>query len=245
MSLIARILRQILGDTPHCTAVIAAAGSSERMGGEDKIFTEICGAPVIVHTLLAFSRCESVNDIIVVTRKECVEKVAELCRDYNIVKATKVMVGGATRLESVINGVYSASWKSDLLAIHDGARPCVDEKTIEKTIRKASKKYAAAPGIPVISTLKKVEKKLITETIDRQDLVEIQTPQIFNADLIKGALTKALKDSPDITDDCMAAELIGLPVYITEGSRNNIKITTTEDLSIAETILARAALSGK
>jgi len=237
MSVLPRIIRKLLGDLPHCTAVIAAAGSSTRMDGIDKLFVEIGDAPVIIHTLRALSQNDSVNDIVIVTREECIEKIANLCEEHNIVKVTRIVSGGQTRLESVLNGVYAASWKTKVIAIHDGARPCVDQTIIERTIRKANRKHAAAPGVPISSTVKRVSRKFITETVDREDLVEIQTPQCFNSDIIKAALTKALKEAPDITDDCMAAERIGVPVYITEGSRYNIKITTPEDVSIAAAIL--------
>ncbi|MCL2392399.1 MAG: 2-C-methyl-D-erythritol 4-phosphate cytidylyltransferase [Oscillospiraceae bacterium] len=237
MLVIKSIIKKVFGIPSQCAAVIAAAGSSERMGGIDKLFVEIGGVPVLVHTLSAFSQCDYIDEIVVVVRKDMVETVAAMCDAHQIDKVTKVMAGGTSRLESVINGVFAVSWKTELIAIHDGARPCIDQKTIEKTILKATKRHAAAPGIPVSSTLKKIKRDVVLETIDRQDLVEIQTPQTFNADLIKGALTKAMKDSPDITDDCMAVELLNIPIYITQGSRNNIKLTTAEDIDIAKALL--------
>ena len=212
------------------------------MGGRDKLFIEIGGIPVIIHTIMSFSRCDYIDEIIVVVRGDSLEKVVALCKEYNILKVTKVMVGGDTRLESVINGVLAVSWKSELIAIHDGARPCVDNRIIEKTVLKATKRHAAAAGVSVNSTLKRVKSNVILETIDRQNMIEIQTPQTFNADLIKAALKKAKKDNPSITDDCMAAELLGVPVYVTEGSRNNIKITTNEDIVIASAILGNGKL---
>jgi len=237
MSLLKRLIKKIIGIPPRCTAVIAAAGSSQRMGGTDKLFAELCGVPVIVHTLRAFQESDYIDDIIVVTREECVKTLIALCKDHKLNKVSKVVAGGVTRLESVIKGVYACSWKTELIAIHDGARPCVSAKTIEKTILKATKRHAAAPGVPVSSTLKKINRNVILETIDREDVVEIQTPQTFNSDLVKGALIKAKKDHPEITDDCMAVELLGVPVYVTEGSKNNIKITTNEDIAIAEAII--------
>jgi len=237
MSLLTRMIKKITGIPSRCTAVIVAAGSSERMEGTDKLFANICGAPVIVHTLLAFQKSDYIDDIVVVTRQECIKQVTALCKEHHIVKASKVMVGGATRLDSVISGVFACSWKTELVAIHDGARPCVDLRTIEKTILKSTKRHAAAAGVPVSSTLKKVRRNVVLETIDREDVFEIQTPQTFNVDLIKGALTKAKKETPEITDDCMAVELLGVPVYVTEGSRRNIKITKLEDLGVAEAIL--------
>ena len=237
MSLLTRIIKKITGIPATCTAVVVAAGSSQRMGGTDKLFAKICGIPVIVHTLTAFQNSDYIDDIIVVTREDCIVTLAELCKKHKVKKVSKVMVGGESRLDSVINGVFACSWKTELIAIHDGARPCVDLRTIEKTILKSTKRHAAAAGVPVSSTLKKVKRNVILETVDREDIIEIQTPQTFNADLIKAALTKAKKDSPEITDDCMAIELLGVPVYVTEGSNRNIKITTIEDLGVAEAIL--------
>jgi len=238
VSFFTHLLKKILGIAPACTAVIAAGGSSERMQGEDKLFAQLCGKPVLAHTLKAFEDCDSIDDIVIVTRQDSLEKISELCRQYKINKVHKIMVGGETRLDSVISGVFAVPWKTEVIAIHDGARPCIDSKTIERTIRKAAKRHAAAPGLPVSSTLKKVKRHVVLETIDRENVVEIQTPQTFNADLIKGALTHAKKNNIEVTDDCMAAELLGIPVYVTEGSRQNIKVTTREDLLIAEAILS-------
>jgi len=237
MSLLTRLIKKIAGIPATCTAVVVAAGSSQRMGGTDKLFVQICDTPVIVHTLMAFQKSDYIDEIVIVTKQESVDQVVALCQDYHIVKVSNVVVGGESRLDSVMNGVFACSWKTELIAIHDGARPCVDTRTIEKTILKATKRHAAAPGVPVSSTLKKLNRNVILETINREDVVEIQTPQTFNADLIKGALTKAKKDSPEITDDCMAVELLGVPVYVTKGSNYNIKITTNEDILVAEAII--------
>jgi len=241
MSSFFRLLLRLLGAAPFTTAVIAAAGSSERMDGPDKLFVKMGSIPVLAHTLMVFQNCDYIDEIIVVTRSENIARVESLCNEYDIDKAKRVVPGGKTRLESVISGVFAVSLKAEIIAIHDGARPCVDERIIERTILKAIKKQAAAPGIPVSSTIKKTKRDVIIETVDRSDLIEIQTPQTFNADIIKGALTKALKETPDITDDCMAAELIGVPVHVTKGSRNNIKITTGEDIVVAEAILLQKA----
>ena len=223
---------------PKCTAVIAAAGLSQRMGGEDKLFVEVCGAPVLAHTLAAFQNCGCIDEIVVVTREESVGPVSELCRKHGIEKAAKVMVGGATRAESVMLGVFAASDKAKLIAIHDGARPCVSKAVIEGAVAAAAKFHAAAPGLPVSSTLKKVSGGAIVETVGREGLFEIQTPQVFDADLIKAALANAVDKGIDVTDDCAAAEIIGASVRVTEGSGRNIKITTGEDVQIAEAILA-------
>ena len=227
------------GGKTSCSVVIAAAGSSERMSGEDKLFVEICGIPVLGHTLMAFQSCGSVSEIIIVTREDRLEQAGLLCRNHNISKAKSIMVGGRSRLESVLRGVLAVSEDSQLIAIHDGARPCVEEAVILKAIEAAAVRHAVAPAVKVSSTVKKVKDGIVSETVDREDLVEIQTPQVFAAEIIKAALTNALSKSLEVTDDCMAAEIIGVPVYIIEGSRSNIKITTKEDIAIVEAILGK------
>ena len=222
---------------PSCSAVIAAAGASTRMGGENKLLAEINGLPVLAHTLMAFEKCGAVGEIVVVTRAEDIEMIAALCKSHGIGKAEKIMAGGGTRLESVYNGVFAVSDEASYIAIHDGARPCIEQTVIERALAAAVKSHAAAPAIPVRPTLKRVRDGVIIETIDREGLYEVQTPQVFSADVIKAALTKARKKSVDVTDDCMAAELIGFPVFITEGSVLNVKITTKDDLLVAEAIL--------
>jgi len=222
---------------PTCTAVIAAAGISARCEGEDKLFYTINDKPVLAYTLDAFENCTLVNDIIVVAHEDRINSIGELCSTYGYKKVSKVMKGGATRPESVMNGIFAASNKATLIAIHDGARPCIDVGIIEETIHKAAKYNAAAPAVAIASTVKMVEDSVITKTVDREALYEIQTPQIFRIELIKAALTKVLKKSIDITDDCMAIEMIGVPIHITEGSRRNIKITDNQDFRIVEALL--------
>ena len=222
---------------PFCTAVVAAAGSSQRMDGSDKLFTEICGAPVLAHTLGIIQKCGYINEIVIVTREDKLERVGQICEAFGISKASTIIIGGPTRLLSVLNGLYAAAEKAELIAIHDGARPCVDIDVINRTIESAASSHAAAPAAPVSSTIKRARNNIIEETIDRENLFEIQTPQVFSADLIKAALTNAKNKSIDVTDDCYAVELLGFPVHITEGSRSNIKITTKDDLIVAEAIM--------
>jgi len=207
------------------------------MDNEDKLFLEICGAPVLVHTLAAFQKCSLVNEIIVVAHEDKYERISNLCNQYSIGKVTKIMAGGPTRLESVMNGVMAVSKKAQIIAIHDGARPCIDEDVINRAVSAAAQYHAVAPAVPVSSTLKRVKDGVVLETVDRNGLFEVQTPQVFAAGIIKAALTKALSESIGVTDDCMAAEYIRVPVHITAGSRNNIKLTTSEDIAMVEAIL--------
>ena len=224
-----------------CTAVIAAAGSSERMG-EDKQFIEVLGMPVLAFTLAKFEACALVGEIVIVARYDKLERVRDICAEYGICKASKVVAGGGTRLESVMNGVFAASDEAQLIAIHDGARPCITEDVIERAIEAARLHHAAAPAVPVNSTIKRSKGGIILETVSREDLFEIQTPQVFTAEIIKAALTNAKDKSINVTDDCMAVELIGVPVHITEGSRSNIKLTARDDITVAEATLKQEGM---
>jgi 2-C-methyl-D-erythritol 4-phosphate cytidylyltransferase len=219
-----------------CSVVVAAAGASSRMEGLNKLFTDIGGKPVLAHTLSSLNQCPEISEIIVVTREADMAAVAELCLNHKITKLSKIVIGGQTRMESVYNGVQQVSTASKLIAIHDGARPFVTEELVSKTIAAALTFTAAAPAVPVIATIKQVKKGFVEKTIDRDELYEVQTPQVFIAELIKGALQNAVDKSLYITDDCMAAEAIGCPVKLTEGLRENIKLTTAADIVYAEAI---------
>ena len=230
---------------PSCSAVIAAAGTSQRCKWEDKLFYRILGKPVLAHTLEVFQNCARISEIIVVAQQEQLETIGEMCLEYRFSKVSKIITGGATRPESVLNGIYAVSRKSQLIAVHDGARPCIDNDLLERTISAAARYYAAAPAVAITSTIKKVEDGLICDTVDRENLYEIQTPQIFKAQIIKSALASAVRKKVNITDDCMAAEMIGAPVRIVEGLRKNIKITDIEDLSIIEAFLSERERGNK
>ena len=231
-------LRNRANKLPQCSAVIVAAGESRRMQGVDKLFINVCGVPVLAHTLKPFQASQLISEIIIVTQEAFFEQVEDICTRFGILKVSETVKGGASRLESVINGVYSTAKSSSLIAIHDGARPCISIEIIEKTIMTASKYNAAAPGIPITSTVKRAYNKIITETIDRENLFEIQTPQIFASELIKAALTNVYRKSINVTDDCSAVELLGASVYITDGSPNNVKLTSPDDIPTLERLLS-------
>lgn len=224
-------------ETPHCSAVIVAAGSSQRMGS-DKLLHNLGIMPVLARTLLVFQDCELVDEIVVVTRMEKLEEVAELCKKYRIEKASKVTCGGATRMESALAGVSEVKKKAKLIAIHDGARPLVSVKLIENTVRAAAKYKAAVPAIKSVDTLKLAEDGVtVTGSLDRELVLRVQTPQVFDADLIKGALTFAAEKKLPLTDDCSAVELMGVKARIVPGEEDNIKLTTPRDMLFAAAIL--------
>ncbi|MCF0137830.1 MAG: 2-C-methyl-D-erythritol 4-phosphate cytidylyltransferase [Oscillospiraceae bacterium] len=238
MSVINRIRSLIGQKESKCTAVILAAGSSQRMG-KDKILMDLGGAPVIAYTLMAFQNSEVIDDIVVVTRSESIQRLADICSSYGITKATRVVCGGSTRAESAYIGVCNADKDSTLIAIHDGARPFPSASLIERIVSSARQNGAAAPAVSATDTVRILNKKgQVTATPDRELVVLMQTPQVFDADLIKGALTKVIDKAMPVTDDCSAVEAVGFKVTVVEGERNNIKLTTVHDIYAAEKILA-------
>lgn len=220
-----------------CSAVIVAAGSAQRMGA-DKVMLELGCMPVLARTLLAFQNCDAIDEIIVVTRMEKVEEVASLCKKYGVTKAGKVIRGGKTRMESALAGVSEVRSGAKLIAIHDGARPFVTDEVIHRTVDAAAAYMSAVPVIRSTDTLKAIDEDgLITGSVDREHTVRVQTPQIFNADLIKGALTKAVSDGLTLTDDCSAIEIMGIKTHTVDGDEDNIKLTTPRDIQLGELIL--------
>ena len=219
----------------YCGAVIVAAGTASRMGGIDKVMAPLGGEPMIVRTVRTFQNAVAVKEIVIVTREDLIPKITSLCGKFDKVRA--VVAGGKDRAESVKNGLRMLSNKVKLAAVQDGARPLITEAVIDRTIRAAHTYGAAAPAIPVKDTIKVVEGGIVSSTPDRSALKAIQTPQVFDVDLLKGALKKAFEDGAAITDDCSAVELLGYKVRIVEGDERNIKVTTPMDLKIAELLL--------
>ena len=222
--------------TPHCSAVILAAGSSTRMGTDKSVLT-LDGIPVIIRAVQAFETHDLVDEIIVVTKEESVPMIADLCAQYALKKVRRVMAGGATRAESSLIGVTAVDKKAEYIAIHDGARPLITQKVITDALYAARDYHAAVPVIPSTDTLRMVENGFIGGDVDRDSVIRIQTPQIFDADLIKGALTYAVDKNVTVTDDSSAVRLTGFKIKTVEGDVNNIKLTTPEDVPVAEAIL--------
>ncbi len=236
MGLLRRWRKQTAGR--RCTAVVAAAGSSRRMG-MDKLLMPLGEVPVLIRTLRALENSEDIDEIIVVTRQDLIVPVSQLIKDADLGKVSKVVAGGESRTASVLNGVREAAEESDLIAIHDGARPLVTGRIIRQAVLKAGERGAAAPAVPVKDTLKRAVDGVVVETPDRSQLFAVQTPQVFEHGLILGALEKAVEDGAELTDDCAAVERIGMTVCLTEGSYENLKLTTPEDIAVAERILER------
>ena len=234
LSVIPEIARKVI-PLKYCGAVIVAAGSASRMGGIDKVMAELEGEPMICRTVRTFEQCDAIKEIVIVTREDLVIPIGELCREMPKVKA--VVVGGKSRQESVEHGLEALSGKVRLAAVHDGARPLVSVELIDRVARAAHSYGAAAPAIPVKDTIKVVQGGLVKETPDRQTLRAVQTPQIFDLDLLRGALVKAKRDGAELTDDCSAVERLKMSVRIVEGDERNLKVTTPMDLKVAQMLL--------
>lgn len=216
------------------SVIIAAGGKGTRMGADiNKVYLKILGKEILMHTVLAFEKNENADEIIIVTGENDIPKCTALIQKYDIKKVTKVVCGGDTRQQSVFNGITAA--KGDIIAIHDGARALISQDEINSVISDCKEFGAAALGVKVKDTLKTSQKGFITSTVDRNGVYSIQTPQVFFSEEIIAAHKRA--QNFDATDDCSLAEAAGIKIKITEGSYNNIKITTPEDIVIATEIL--------
>ena len=223
---------------PFCAAIVPAAGKSTRMGGEDKMFSQLCGVPVLMRTLCALDQAVLVDEIVVAAQPEKLEEVAALVSRAGIRKPIRVVEGGASRAESVLAAALAANEEAEYLAIHDGARPLILPEQVDEMIRAGQRTYAAAPALPVTDTVKVADLSgLVLSTPDRTTLFAVQTPQVFQASILKAALQSAIAAGAALTDDCSAVERIGKEVYLTPGWRENIKITTQTDMAVAETFL--------
>ena len=226
----------------YCTAIVLAAGSGKRMGTKvHKQYLLMGGKPVLYYSLRAFEDSKRIDEIILVCgageedycRKEIVEK-------YGISKARKIIPGGAERYDSVWNGLKET--KEGYVYIHDGARPLVDEEIIERAYECVSEHHACVAGMPSKDTVKIADSgNIVTATPDRSSVWIVQTPQVFDTELIRKAYALLMeKDEISVTDDAMVAEqMLGASVRLFYGSYENIKITTPGDLEIAEVFLKR------
>ena len=222
---------------PAVCAVIVAAGSSRRMGGENKLLLSLGGQPVLTHTLCAFQKCPAVHDIVLVCREEDILPYSELAQAFGVDKLRTVTRGGDTRTASVLAGVSASPEDSLLVAVHDGARPLVSEAVITEAIAAAAEHGAAAPVVPVKDSIKRIKNGVIAADVPRDTLAAVQTPQVFRRELLLRALHQAAQSGRTYTDDCAAVEAIGQTVRATHGSYENIKITTPEDIAVAEAFL--------
>lgn len=221
------------------SAILVCAGNASRMQGQNKILLPLGSANVAGMSMLAFERCERIAEIIVVARPCDHEALRETAEKCGITKLKTITAGGDTRQASVISGLKEISPETKLIAIHDGARPLVKPAHIDKVIKDASVFGGATLGVPVKDTIKVVNDDLITDTPYRPSLYITQTPQVFRKTVYMKGVQFAVDHELDFTDDCQLAESIGCKVYMTTGDYTNIKITTPEDIEIAELLLRR------
>lgn len=219
------------------SAIIACAGSFTRMNGLNKQLLELDGIPVAIRSMLAFEQLDEVTEIIVSVRENDIDEYKQLAEKYGITKLKAVVKGGETRQQSIFNAYKEVSKETRYIAVHDGARPLVSPDNIKQCIKDASIFGGAVLGVPVKDTIKYVDGGLITDTLDRRKLYITQTPQIFRKDIYVKGINFAKDHDLDFTDDCQLAEAVGAKIAMTESSYSNIKITTPEDVALAEIIL--------
>lgn len=226
----------------YVTVLIAAAGMSNRMGcNMNKQFIQLGDKPVLVHTIEKFQKSELIDEIIIIAREDEVDYCKKnIVGKYNFNKVTKVIKGGSERQYSVYNGLMAMDSRTDIIVSHDGARPFVTEKMISDSIEKAKEIGAAVVGVPVTDTVKMLKNDgevSIDYTPKRSLLWSAQTPQVFKKEILIEAYEKALNDDVLGTDDSYLVERIGYNVSMVEGSYSNIKLTTPEDIILAESLI--------
>lgn len=221
------------------TAIIAAAGMGNRMASDrPKQFLQLSGTPIIFHTLAPFEQCDSIQEVIVVLPAEEAAAFLTLAGKRGLRKLSRVVPGGTTRADSVKRGLMAIRpATAAIVAVHDGVRPFVTAEEIESVVKAAESDGAAILVAPVTDTIKHVSGNSVVKTLERGELRRALTPQCFRYELLRKAYEQADVNDPSLTDESALVEKIGVPVTTIEGSSRNIKITTPQDLLIAETFL--------
>ena len=238
---ILEVVRTGLGkaDKHFTSAIIAAAGSSTRFG-ENKQTQKILDVLVLIHTLRAYEASDCIDEIIIVTKKEDIELWKDQCELFSIKKVTQIIEGGNTRQESVLLGFEAIDKKAKFVAIADGARCLVTPMNINDVCFAAYKHDAATAAHKATDTIKIARSGRFIESSPNRDTVwAAQTPQVFKANLYRAAAYTALKEGVEATDDNSLVEFIGHPIYLVECGAQNIKITTKDDIIIAQSILQK------
>jgi 2-C-methyl-D-erythritol 4-phosphate cytidylyltransferase len=222
-------------------AIIVAAGKSERMGSNvDKAFLHLATKPVLAYSLLAFEACPDIDEVVIVVRKDRIDSARGMAQMFGCSKVRKVVAGGVLRQDSVVKGLESLNPESTIVAIHDGARPCVTPSLISETVQTAAKHGAAVAATKITDTVKYVEKGVtVTRTLDRSKIWTVQTPQTFSVALLRKAYDEVRKKKMVVTDDASAAELVTKTIHLVPATVPNIKITTVEDLPVVAVLLER------
>ncbi len=217
-------------------AVIVAAGESQRMGGVDKVFALLSGKPVLARVVDVFQRCSAVHQIVVVVSQQNIEPARQLAIKHEWSKITEVCVGGERRQDSVLAGLKRLN-QCRWAVIHDGARPLLTVDLIERGLEAAKETGAAAAAVPVTDTIKVAgDDRIVRQTPPRQNLWAVQTPQVFRLDIITEAYRQA---TSEVTDDASLAEQLGYKIKLYMGAYDNIKITTPDDLALAEVLVQK------
>jgi 2-C-methyl-D-erythritol 4-phosphate cytidylyltransferase len=223
-----------MADQPKVAAIIVAAGESRRMGGMDKAFALLDGKPVLARTIETFHRCQTVGRIVVMVNSRNMNRCQQLVNEQGWADTTDICTGGERRQDSVAAGLSHLN-DCDWVVVHDGARPLVNGALIEKGLEEARETGAAVAAVPVTDTIKTAgDDRIVQETLPRDRLWAVQTPQVFRYDIIKEAYRQT---ATEVTDDAALVERRGHKVKLYMGSYDNIKITTPEDLALAEVLV--------
>ena len=227
-----------------CTAIIVAGGQGRRLGrSRAKQYLNLAGRPLLLWTLDAFQRCPAIDHVVLVVGTGMVLPVTVLLRPFKLTKVYKICPGGAERMDSVRAGLAQLPDETELVAIHDAARPLVTPELIQRVVQEAASHGAALPVVPVPDTVKLVENGVVQRTLDRRPLYLAQTPQTFAVDLIRRAHQELDPEQADpVTDDAQLVELLGHPVRTVSGDPHNFKVTVADDLQRAEDLLAMVDL---
>lgn len=228
-------------EKPMCCAIIVAAGDSSRMALEySKQFVPLCGVPAIAHTLSAFEAAQTIDSAVIVCREADKEKIKNLIIQHQYIKIGAIVPGGKTRQQSVQAGIAAAPAEAAYFAIHDGARALVTAGEIDAVVQDAFHYGASSLAVPVKDTIKVADESgFIASTPNRSLLWAVQTPQVFERDVYLRALAQAQKEGADYTDDCQLVEHLGNKVHLCPGEYTNLKLTTPDDIPLAETILRK------
>ena len=222
---------------PYTVMMVAAAGGSTRMG-QPKQHIRLGKHPVLIHTLLALQQVEAVDEILLIARPEDHAAFAAQAKEVGVTKLHTIVAGGATRQQSVANGLAALPPEATVVGIHDGARPLIDPVTVAAVIATAAEHGAAAVAVPVKDTLKRTnEEGVIIDTPDRANLWRVQTPQVFDRAKLCAAMEAAIAAGKDYTDDCQLMEAAGVPVRLVKGLDTNLKLTTPEDIALAKALM--------
>lgn len=223
------------------SVIIPAAGFGERMGAPvSKQFLTLRGKPIIVHTLERFQRCEKIDEIIIAARRSAFQQIEFLAHEFHLTKVRPLVEGGQRRQDSVANALSCVDKQADLVAVHDAVRPFIHKNILLSAIEKAVEHSASVVAVRAKDTIKLGNNHAVVEkTLDRSSVWIVQTPQIFRKEVLVRAYEQAKSNNVEATDDSSLVEQMGIQPVLVEGSYDNIKITTPDDLEFAEVLMRR------